>query len=96
MAANISAIPEIIAAFDERPSHLFECLFHAADIADLRAVFNHPEVRAIRGRWWSRPKPTDHLFKRARHPYDVSPVDAENGLVVAFIGVMDHGDLIRS
>jgi hypothetical protein len=33
---------------------------------------------------------------RARHPDDVTAVDAENRFIVAFIGVMDHGDLSRS
>jgi hypothetical protein len=42
------------------------------------------------------PEPTQHLFKRARHPDDVSAVYAEDGLVLAFIGVMNHGHLIRS
>src|SRR5215472_13556364 len=39
----------IIAAFDERPGHLFECLFHVADIAKSKAVFNHSGYK-VRGR----------------------------------------------
>jgi hypothetical protein len=39
---------------------------------------------------------TQHLFKRAWYPDNVPGVDGENGLVLAFIGVMDDGDLIRS
>src|SRR6516225_9331517 len=35
-----STADTIIAALDERPSHLFECLFHAADIAPVAAVLS--------------------------------------------------------
>ena len=41
-------------------------------------------------------EPTQHLFEREWHPDHVPAVYAENGLVVAFIGVMDYGHLIRS
>jgi hypothetical protein len=44
----------------------------------------------------AHPNQTQHFFEREWHPDHVPAVYAENGLVVAFIGVMDYGHLIRS
>ena len=35
----------IVAALDERAGHLFECRFHVADIANLKAVFNRSRYK---------------------------------------------------
>jgi hypothetical protein len=41
-----SAGDSILATLDKRPGHLFECLFHVADIAKSKVVFNHSGYKA--------------------------------------------------